>query len=238
MSNNQNLILSLTNVTKNFGKKEGKIVALDNISLSINKGSYTVILGRSGSGKSTLLNLMAGLDTPSNGEINALGQNLSKSNSSKLANYRSKVGIIFQFYNLLPNLNTLENVMMGAWAGGHNIKEEKGKELLEKLGLGHRMKSNVKTLSGGEKQRVAIARSLISDPQILFCDEPTGALDSHSEKQVQEILNDLNKKQGLTIILVTHNSDFLHFSDNVIKMEDGKQVINDDKNKADLKVTL
>lgn len=217
-----NTIISLQKVSKYYGTTNNPIVAVKDLDLQIEKGSFTVILGRSGSGKSTLLNLISGLDKVSDGEIIINGQNLSKVSSRSLASYRAKNGIIFQSYNLLPNLNTLENVLMGSWAGGKQASEETVKKLLKDLGIEHRVNANVKTLSGGEKQRVAIARSLISDPEILFCDEPTGALDSASEKQVQEILYKLYKDRKLTIVLVTHNSDFRKFANQVIEMEDGK----------------
>lgn len=217
-------LINLQGVTKRYGSIKNPVLAVDSINLSIPKGSFTVILGRSGSGKSTLLNLMAGLDKVSEGEISIDGVDLSNANSRRLAKYRSQIGIIFQFYNLLPSLNTLDNVRMGAWAGGKKIEESKAIDLLTALGLEHRIKANVKTLSGGEKQRVAIARSLVSDPNLIFCDEPTGALDSSSENQVQEILIDLHKKQGKTIVLVTHNPEFEKLADTVITMSDGKIV--------------
>ena len=214
-------LISLKKVTKLYGNKQNIVKAISDIDLEIEKGTYTVILGRSGSGKSTMLNLMAGLDKTTSGTLIVGEDDLSKASPTKLAKYRAKIGIIFQFYNLLPNLNTLENVMMGAWAGGKEIPEKEAIDLLTRLGLAHRIKANVKTLSGGEKQRVAIARSLVGNPEILFCDEPTGALDSASEAQVQQILSDLHKKDGLTIVLVSHNPDFEKFADTLITMRDG-----------------
>jgi putative ABC transport system ATP-binding protein len=217
-------IVSIEKVTKYFGTKDSQVAAVKEVSLEIEEGSYTVILGRSGSGKSTLLNLMAGLDKVSSGRLVVADQDLSKINSRELAKYRSKIGIIFQAYNLLPNLNTVENVLIGGWASGKNVQEKDASAILESLGLTHRVGANVKTLSGGEKQRVAIGRSLISNPEILFCDEPTGALDSTSEKQVQDILEKLHKEKKLTIVLVTHNPDFVQYADKVVKMEDGRIV--------------
>jgi len=223
-------LIKIQAVSKYYGNKQNPIRALGPVDLQIEKGSFTVILGRSGSGKSTLLNLMAGLDKVTSGELVVGEDNLSRAKSNKLAKYRSKIGIIFQFYNLLPNLNTLENVMMGAWAGGNAVSEKEATDILTTLGLEHRITANVKTLSGGEKQRVAIARSLIGNPEILFCDEPTGALDSKSEQDVQEILFKLHKKNNLTVVLVTHNPDFVKYADKVVTMQDGSIIKIDLKN--------
>lgn len=214
-------LIAGANLTKTYGSKKNPIKALGPVSFEIQDGSFTVILGRSGSGKSTLLNLMAGLDKLTDGNLRVGEDDLTKINSIKLAKYRSKIGIIFQFYNLLPNLDTLENVMMGSWAGGKTGNKQEAVDLLTRFGLEHRIHSNVKTLSGGEKQRVAICRALVGGPEILFCDEPTGALDSVNEDQVKDILNDLNKKDGLTIVMVTHNPEFAELADTVIKMKDG-----------------
>lgn len=214
------MLISAKNLIKDYGTSRNALLALNNVDIQIDEGEFVVILGRSGSGKSTLLNLMAGLDKASAGQLIINGLDLSKSNSFQLAKYRSSIGIIFQFYNLLPNLNTLENVMMGAWAGGKNADQHEALNLLEKFGLNHRVKADVKKLSGGEKQRVSIARSLMGNPKILFCDEPTGALDSHNEEQVKQILVDLNKT-GLTIVMVTHNPDFANLATQTIRMSDG-----------------
>lgn len=214
------MLISAKNLIKDYGTIRNPLLALNNVNIQIDEGEFVVILGRSGSGKSTLLNLMAGLDKASTGQLIVDDLDLSKSNSFQLAKYRSSIGIIFQFYNLLPNLNTLENVMMGAWAGGKNADQQEALNLLEKFGLNHRVSADVKKLSGGEKQRVSIARSLMGNPKILFCDEPTGALDSHNEEQVKQILVDLNKT-GLTIVMVTHNPDFANLATQTIRMSDG-----------------
>jgi putative ABC transport system ATP-binding protein len=213
-------LISAQNLTKYYGTRRNPIRALGPVNFEIPKGSFTVILGRSGSGKSTLLNLLAGLDKATSGTLLVDNQDLSTLNQKKLAKYRSQIGIIFQFYNLLPNLNALENIMMGAWAGGNTVTQTAAEALMTKFGLSHRTKADVKTLSGGEKQRVAICRSLISDPDILFCDEPTGALDSANETQVEEILKQLHA-QGLTIVMVTHNPEFSAFASQIIHMQDG-----------------
>jgi len=215
-------LISAENLTKYYGTKNDKIKAVGPVNLEIEKGSYTLILGRSGSGKSTLLNLMAGLDKPTEGVLKVGDDELNKYSGKELAKYRGKIGIIFQFYNLLPNLDTLENVLMAGWAAGKKPSPATAKQILTDLSLEHRINANVKTLSGGEKQRVAIARALLDSPDIIFCDEPTGALDSVSELQVQEILAKLHKEQGKTIVMVSHNPDFRKYADRVITMQDGE----------------
>jgi putative ABC transport system ATP-binding protein len=219
-----NPIIKTKSLCKYYGTKKNLVKALGPIDIEINKGEFVVIIGRSGSGKSTLLNLLAGLDKATKGSLLVEDEELSQSNSSKLAKYRSQIGIIFQFYNLLPNLTTLENVMMGSWVAGKKVPIENALALLDQFGLSHRAKSNVKTLSGGEKQRVAICRALIGDPSILFCDEPTGALDSQNEEQVKDILIKLNKEKGLTIVMVTHNDEFTKYASRVINIKDGLYV--------------
>ncbi|MBC7406644.1 MAG: ABC transporter ATP-binding protein [Candidatus Parcubacteria bacterium] len=214
------MLIQLKNVTKTFGTKKNPTIALKDIDLDIEQGSFSLILGRSGSGKSTLLSLLAGLDKVTSGQIIINGQDLSQAKAGKLAQYRSSIGIIFQAYNLLPNLNVVENIQMGCWASGKTPDDNYVNELLTQFGLTHRQHANIKTLSGGEKQRVAIARSLIGRPSILFCDEPTGALDKQNETQVTEILQKLHQS-GLTIIMVTHNPEFKSIATDLITIEDG-----------------
>lgn len=218
-------IIVCKNLTRTFGAGESAVHALNDVSFEIKKGAFTVILGRSGSGKSTLLNQFCGLDKPTSGELVVDGVNISKLNGNKMADYRGSIGIIFQSYNLLPNLNAVENILMGSWAASTKRGKQNAGELMEFLGIKHREKTNIKTLSGGEKQRVAIARSLINDPEVIFCDEPTGALDSENEKRVMEILLKLNK-EGKTIVMVTHNPDFVQYASQIIKMQDGKIIEN------------
>lgn len=227
-------ILSLKAVTKQYGTKNNTSTVLGPVDVEVKKGSFTVILGRSGSGKSTMLNLMAGLDKATSGQVISLGNDLSKSSSGSLSKYRGKIGIIFQFYNLLPNLNVIDNILMGQWSSGKKANKEYALELLKKFGIDHRTYANVKTLSGGEKQRVAICRALISKPEILFCDEPTGALDSQNELQVMNILKNLHN-EGQTIILVTHNKDLASLGDSIITMEDGRIIEEENQKKKPLK---
>lgn len=214
-------VIEVNDLSRYFGDNN-QITALDQVSLSIPKGSFSVILGRSGSGKSTLLNILAGLDKPSKGQVHVNGDNLEEYKSKDLARYRSKIGIIFQSYNLLPDLTVTENVLMGGWAAGNSdVNKSRVESILEQVGLSHRLDANIKTLSGGEKQRVAVARALSNKPDILFCDEPTGALDTANEAEIMEMLRDLNKK-GITIVMVTHNPDFERLASQVIEMKDGK----------------
>ncbi|NJL96771.1 ABC transporter ATP-binding protein [Candidatus Gracilibacteria bacterium] len=220
-------LISAIDLVKNYGTKKNPIKALGPVNFEIHSKSFTLILGKSGSGKSTLLNLLAGLDKSTSGSLIVQNKNLSTLSQRKLSKYRANIGIIFQFYNLLPNLNSIENVMMGSWAGGVEGTYEYAEQLLKDFGIDHRAKANVKTLSGGEKQRVAICRALVSQPEILFCDEPTGALDSTNERQVIKILQGLSQK-GLTIIMVTHSQEFRSLADQIIYLKDG--LITDHKN--------
>ena len=215
-------IIELKNVSKiyNIGEKEFK--ALDNIDLSINKGEFVVILGPSGAGKSTLLNLIGGMDTPSSGSIEIDGENISKYNENKLSEYRAEnIGFIFQFYNILPTLTVLENVEL--------VKDiikngNDSKEAIKAVGLEEHMNKFPNQLSGGEQQRVSIARAIAKNPKLLLCDEPTGALDSKTGVEVLKLL----KKQcegnngANTVIVVTHNSLIAEIADTVINVKNGK----------------
>ncbi len=222
-------LIKAQNLVKEYKlDKKNTLRALGPVSFTIPKGSFTVIVGRSGSGKSTLLNLLTGLDKPSAGKLTVLGKDLSKLSRKELAEYRSQIGIIFQQYNLIPNLSALENVMLGAWAGDKRAKVATGLELLEKFQMRHRTQAEISTLSGGEKQRVAVCRALINQPQILFCDEPTGALDRKNEENVKTILQQLHQ-EGMTIILVTHNPDFLSLGTQILELDDGLLVTNQQK---------
>lgn len=215
-------IVELKNVSKTYKTGENEFKALDNIELEINKGEFVVILGPSGAGKSTLLNLIGGMDTPTEGSIKIDGEEISKYTESQLSDYRAEnIGFIFQFYNILPTLTVLENVEL--------VKDivksgNDSKEAIKAVGLEQHMNKFPNQLSGGEQQRVSIARAIAKNPKLLLCDEPTGALDSKTGVEVLKLL----KKQcdgnngANTVIIVTHNSLFAEIADTVIRVKNGK----------------
>ena len=215
-------IVELQNVSKVYKICESEFKALDNIDLSINKGEFVVVLGPSGAGKSTLLNLIGGMDSPTKGKIKIDGEEISKYNENKLSEYRAEnIGFIFQFYNILPTLTVLENVELvkDVVKNGNDSKKA-----IEAVGLNKHMNKFPNQLSGGEQQRVSIARAIAKNPKLLLCDEPTGALDSKTGVEVLKLL----KKQcdgnngANTVIIVTHNSLFADIADTVIRVKNGK----------------
>lgn len=215
-------IVELKNVSKIYKTGEKEFKALDNIDLSINKGEFVVILGPSGAGKSTLLNLIGGMDTPTEGTIRIDGEDISKYNENQLSEYRAEnIGFIFQFYNILPTLTVLENVELirDVVKNGNDCKEA-----IKAVGLEKHMNKFSNQLSGGEQQRVSIARAIAKNPKLLLCDEPTGALDSKTGVEVLKLL----KKQcdgnngANTVIIVTHNSLFSEIADTIIRVKNGK----------------
>ena len=215
-------IVELKNVSKIYSTGEKEFKALDNIDLDINKGEFVVILGPSGAGKSTLLNLIGGMDSPTNGSIKIDGEEISKYNENQLSEYRAEnIGFIFQFYNILPTLTVLENVELVKDV----VKNENdSKEAIKAVGLEEHMNKFPNQLSGGEQQRVSIARAIAKNPKLLLCDEPTGALDSKTGVEVLKLL----KKQcdgnngANTVVIVTHNSLFAEIADTVIRVKNGK----------------
>lgn len=214
-------ILKLIGVHKTINNDKKTYSILRDIHVDIKEGSFTVIVGKSGSGKTTLLSLMSGLDTASSGGI--LFQNIALVSSNKkfLTQYRKKNGIVFQNFNLIPSFSVIENIIMGTLSKGEMVDTAYLDKLMTDLWLDKVKNDNVKTLSGGEKQRVAIARSLISRPKILFCDEPTGSLDDESGKVVMNILKK-SHQQGQTIVLVTHNVEFKKLATQIITLQDGQ----------------
>ncbi len=209
--------LTVQKVSKFYGK-QSEIRALDEVSLQLFTGQFVVILGASGSGKSTLLNLIGGMDTVSEGSINIAGVDITKLSEKMFAKYRREVvGFIFQFYNLMPNLTALENVELAELSGGM-----KAEEALELVGLSNRLNNFPSEMSGGEQQRVSIARAIVKNPKVLLCDEPTGALDSKTGKKIIELLMDINKNKDKIVVIVTHNAAIAEVADRVIKLSDGK----------------
>lgn len=221
-------ILRVENLSKVYGKGENKVVALDNISFSVEKGEFVAIVGASGSGKSTLLHLVGGVDRPTKGKVFIDGKNIYEMNDDKLAIFRRRqVGLIYQFYNLIPILNVEENITLPLELDNREVDKKTLKELLELLGLEHRSKHLPNELSGGQQQRVSIGRALITNPAIILADEPTGNLDSKSSDEIVALLKKSNKDYNQTIIMITHNMEIAKEADRIIKIEDGRIVEED-----------
>lgn len=210
----------VSDVVKEYKMGETTIKAVDKINFEIEKGKYTIILGSSGAGKSTVLNILGGMDTPSGGNVSVHGMDISKYNNLNLTKYRREnVGFVFQFYNLMPNLTALENVQLASQICKNPLNPV---EVLEMVGLQDRMNNYPSQLSGGEQQRVAIARALAKNPDILLCDEPTGALDYKTGKAVLALLYDICKKSKKTVIVVTHNGALATTADVLLRMKNGQ----------------
>lgn len=214
------MIVEFSDVVKKYGTGDGTQLAVNHISFSIEEGEFVVILGQSGAGKSTVLNMLGGMDQPTEGKIMAVGKEISAMNDKELGNYRADViGFVFQFYNLLPSLTAYENIALVK-----SIVKNAGNpdELLEQVGLAHCRDKFPAQMSGGEQQRVSIARALAKNPKIILGDEPTGALDSETGVIVLELLQKLCRENKKTVILVTHNSDIARCADKVIRMKNGR----------------
>jgi putative ABC transport system ATP-binding protein len=204
---------------------EGELTILHDLSLTLNKGDSLAIVGRSGSGKSTLLGLLAGLDLPSSGAIALAGHDLGSLDEDQRARVRAEhVGFVFQSFQLLDSLNALENVMLPLELEGHADARELARALLERVGLGQRLTHYPRQLSGGEQQRVAIARAFVAEPDVLFADEPTGNLDSHTGERISDLLFELNRERGATLVLVTHDERLAHRCQRLIRLEGGHLV--------------
>ena len=224
-------MIKINSLSKEYVMGDNKLLALNDVSVSINEGEFVSIMGSSGSGKSTLMNIIGCLDVPSSGDYLFRDNNISNLNSNKLAELRNKdIGFVFQNFNLLPRLNALENVVLPLLYSGKNLKERNKLALdaLEGVGLNDRIHHRPNQLSGGQQQRVSIARAIAGSPKLILADEPTGALDSTTSLGIMKILNDLNSKV-ITIVLVTHEDDIANYGSRIIKMKDGK-IIEDKKN--------
>ncbi len=218
-------ILSARNLSKVVPSAEGELRILDNIELDVMAGDSLAIIGSSGSGKSTLLGLLAGLDLPSEGSVELAGQVLERLDEDQRARVRAEqVGFVFQSFQLLDSLNALENVMLPLELEGHANARERATELLGRVGLGERLSHSPRQLSGGEQQRVAIARAFAADPKIMFADEPTGNLDSHTGEHICDLLFELNRERGTTLILVTHDPRLAARCQRQIRLDAGRIV--------------
>ena len=218
-------ILKVENLTKVYGKDRTKVVALDHVSFSVEKGEFVAIVGASGSGKSTLLHLIGGVDRPTSGKVYVNGQDIYKFDDDKLAIFRRRqVGLIYQFYNLIPILNVEENITLPLALDGRTPDKTKLNDMIKLLGLEARKNHLPNELSGGQQQRTSIGRALITNPSIILADEPTGNLDSKSSDEIVALLKKTNKELKQTIIMITHNMEIAAVADRIIKIEDGKIV--------------
>ena len=216
-------ILKVDNLTKIYGKDTTKVVALDHVSFSVEKGEFVAIVGASGSGKSTLLHLIGGVDRPTSGKVFIDGKDIFNFNDDKLAIFRRRqVGLIYQFYNLIPILNVEENITLPLSLDNREVDKERLNDLLKLLGLQNRKNHLPNELSGGQQQRTSIGRALITNPTIILADEPTGNLDSKSSDEIVALLKKSNKELNQTIIMITHNMEIAKVADRIIKIEDGK----------------
>lgn len=214
--------IEFNHVVKEYVSAGAAIRALDDASFMINKGELAVILGASGAGKTTALNILGGMDTATSGDVIVDGENISKHNHKQLSGYRrTDIGFVFQFYNLVPNLTALENVELAA-----QIRQDflNASETLDKVGLSARKNNFPAQLSGGEQQRVSIARAIAKKPKLLLCDEPTGALDYNTGKQILQLLQDMCRREKITVLIITHNSALASMADRVVHFKSGKVV--------------
>ena len=218
-------IVKVENLVKKYGKDENEVIAVNNVSFTVEKGEFVAIVGSSGSGKSTLLHLIGGVDRPTSGKVFINGKDIYSLKDDELAIFRRReVGLVYQFYNLIPILNVVENITLPLELDKIQIEKDKLDELLKVLGLENRKDHLPNQLSGGQQQRVAIGRSLICNPSVILADEPTGNLDSNASEEIIKLLKESNKKYNQTIIMITHNLEIAKMADRIIKIEDGKIV--------------
>lgn len=224
-------MIEFEKIDKEYHVGDQRVKALHNVSFHIKPGNLTIILGPSGSGKSTLLNILGGMDRPTHGKVRFDKSLVSDLNDHELTNYRrDKIGFVFQFYNLIPSLTALENVAIAAQLSGNG---QHAKEYLQQVGLTKRLNNFPNQMSGGEMQRVSIARALSKKPKLLLCDEPTGALDSKTSMKIMKILQEISKSTETAVVMVTHNPKFEDYADRVIRLKDGQiERIHDNQNPA------
>lgn len=224
-------MIEFKKIDKEYHVGDQRVKALHNVSFHIKPGNLTIILGPSGSGKSTLLNILGGMDRPTHGKVRFDKSLVSDLNDHELTNYRrDKIGFVFQFYNLIPSLTALENVAIAAQLSGNG---QHAKEYLQQVGLTKRLNNFPNQMSGGEMQRVSIARALSKKPKLLLCDEPTGALDSKTSMKIMKILQEISKSTEAAVVMVTHNPKFEDYADRVIRLKDGQiERIYDNQNPA------
>lgn len=228
------MFLEIGDLKKSFGSGDNEVEVLKGISFSVEKGEICVLLGPSGSGKSTLLNIIGGIDNATSGYVSINGEKTGDMNEKSLTIYRRKhLGYVFQMYNLIPNLNVKENIEVGAYLSDNPLEID---DLLKTLGLYEHRHKLPNQLSGGQQQRTAIGRAIVKNPDILLCDEPTGALDYNTSKEILKLIEDVNKKYGNTVIMVTHNDAIKNMADRVIKLRDG-QIRKDYKNETKIQAS-
>lgn len=224
------MFLEIKGIKKHYGEGESRVEVLNGIDIEVNKGEIVVLLGPSGSGKSTLLNIIGGIDDADEGYISIDGEKTADMNEKRLTQYRRKhLGYVFQMYNLIPNLTVRENIEVGAYLSDHALDVD---ELLDTLGLSAHQKKLPNQLSGGQQQRTAIGRAIVKNPDILLCDEPTGALDYKTSKEILKLIETVNQKYGNTVVMVTHNDAIKDMADHVVRIRDGmirKNYLNDHK---------
>ena len=230
MKGNAVMFIEIKDIRKSYGSGEGKVEVLKGINIGINKGEFCVLLGPSGSGKSTLLNIIGGIDDADSGYISIDGEKIENMKEKSLTEYRRRhLGYIFQMYNLIPNLNIKENIEAGAYLSDKSLNVD---EILKTLGLYEHRHKLPSQLSGGQQQRCSIGRAIVKNPDILLCDEPTGALDYNTSKEILKLIETVNEKYNTTIIMVTHNEAIKDMADKVVKLRDGmvrKEIKNEHK---------
>lgn len=214
------MYLQIQELRKSFGAGDNQTEVLKGIRFGVEKGKICVLLGPSGSGKSTLLNIIGGIETPDSGSVSINGEAMRSMNEKQLTEYRRRhLGYVFQSYNLIPNLTVKENIETGAYLSEHPLDVD---EILKTLGLWEHQDKIPNQLSGGQQQRTAIGRAVVKNPDILLCDEPTGALDYNTSKEILKLIEEVNQKFGCTVILVTHNDAIRHMADQVVRLRDGQ----------------